>query len=515
MSADSWTMVKNKDGNGNGAGASASTAGSTTTSLSVVFNSSEWSTMQGNHASQKGLFRMQMAFLNASSGRLCAPLEYMFTENVTIDDVGNAISHLPLLPSKYDIQRFDTIIRQELAMADPREGGGELSAVTMIAENVVHMISQFCIQAENGVSKAGEDGCLAADGSPTEALVHDMKVTKIMYFMSECLHNAPEKVFLEPYRPAVTSQLEEAASIAMQALLPARKEIDNMVDKLVLNPLCRALNRRVATAMGRMHQEITYLNQGFGGMGSMGMDPADGASASSFSQKYLGGFYDKLYTAFLQKLPPSYSLVVGSAVSIFSVYTFVSTASLIRPLGENAKMHLTQDLADFELIVDQFMTRASGAAGSKTLSTIGNGKAYAELRAVRQMLFWTGLEDGTKYAAAIAKTLSREVWIRDIRPSTVCHYLFSFAPDLLTSPHHWKRLSVEDYVGTLVSLDGNIDEGESLDWMTTMACCDSYKQRESAQSSFLGENSGELDGDPRIAAILMALGPELLQRRRS
>jgi hypothetical protein len=521
VSADSWTVMKNGDNDGLdiGDGGSASAAGigssSTTTSMSAVFSSQEWLTLQGNHASQKGLFRMQMTFLNASSERLCAPLEYMFAQNVTIDDMGNAISHLPLLPSKYDIQRLDMIIRQELAMADPREGGGELSAVTMIAENVVRMIRQFCTQAENAVSKVGQDGCLTADGSPTDALEHDMKVSKIMYFMSQCLQNAPEKVFLEPYRPAVTNQLEEASSISMRALLPARKEIDSMVNTLVLHPLYRALNKRLGRMMGRMHHEGAYLNQEGSGRSSNALDSMDGANNSSFVQKYLSGFYDYLYTTFSQKLPPPYSLVVGSAVSIFSVYTFVSTSSLIRPIGEEAKMQLTQDLAEFELVLEQFMARAGGNASSQTLRNIGNGKAYAELRAVRQMLFWTGLEDKTKAAATIAKNLSREVWVRDIRPSTVCHYLFSFAPDLLSSPHHWKRLKVEEYVGTLVSLDGDIDEGESLDWMTTMACCDSFKQRESAQSSFLGEGSDRMEGDARVASILMALGPELLQRRRS
>ena len=515
MGADSWTVVKNRDANGLGIDGSASTSGigsSTTISMSAVFNSPEWISMHGSHGSQKGLFRMQMAFLNASSERLCASLEYMFTQDVTIDDMGNAISQLPLLPSKYDIQRLDSIIRQELAMADPREGGGELSAVTMIAENVVQMISRFCTRAENGVSKVGESGCLSVDGSPTDALVHDMKVTKIMFFMSECLKDAPEKVFLDPYRPAVTNQLEEASDIAMRALLPARKEIDNMVNRLVVYPLYRSLNKRVARMMGLMHQEGAYLSQGSNRMGSDNMDNAVGSNNSSFVQKHLSGFYDDLHTTFFQKLPPPYSLAVASAVSIFSIYTFVSTASLIRPMGEDAKMQLTQDLADFELVLDQFMARAGDTT---TLRTIGNGKPYAELRAVRQMLFWTGLDDKTKAATSIAKNLSREVWVRDIRPSTICHYLFCFAPDILSSPHHWKRLRVEEYVTTLVSLDGEIDEGESLDWMTTMACCDSFKQRESAQSSFLGENSETMEGDSRVAAILMALGPELLQRRRS
>jgi hypothetical protein len=40
--------------------------------------------------------------------------------------------------------------------------------------------------------------------------------------------------------------------------------------------------------------------------------------------------------------------------------------------------------------------------------------------------------------------------------------------------------------------------------MTAMACCDSYQQCESVGSS-------NPDGDWRVAAVVMALGPELLQ----
>lgn len=511
FSADSWTVVKNngdwtEEGGAGQPSSGAMGSTSTTTSMSVVFNSLEWQTLQGNHASQKGLFRLQMAFLEASRERLCAPLQYMFSENVTIDDTGNAISHLPLLPSKYDIQKFDSIIRQELAMADPREGGGDLSAVTMIAENVVLMVHTFCEQAENAVCNVGEEGCLHADGSPTEALVHDLKVTKIVHYMADCLRMAPEKVFVDPYRPAVTNQQEEASNVAMRALLPAREEIDNLVESLVLLPLCRALNRRVAVMMRRMHQEGAYLHGG----GSLGTEDA---GAPSFVQKYLAGLFDSLSATYLSKLPPPYSVVVGSKVSLFSVYNFVSNVSLIRPLDEDAKLHVTQDLADFELVLEQFMTQAGGNVESMALSEIGNGKPYAELRAVRQMLFWTGLDDAAKPATAVAKGLLREVWVRDVRPSTLFHYLVSFAPNMLSSPHHWKRVRVDEYVGTLVTLDGDVEEGEAGAWMTTMACCDSYQQRESAQSNLTG--SGNQEGDPRIAAVLLALGPELLRRRRT
>ena len=123
------------------------------------------------------------------------------------------------------------------------------------------------------------------------------------------------------------------------------------------------------------------------------------------------------------------------------------------------------------------------------------------------MLFWSGLSDTAKEASTITKSLLRESWMRHLRPSTVIHFLFSFAPTLLSSPHHFKRLRVDEYVATLVSLNGDVEEGEASAWMTTMACCDSYRQRESAHQN-------ATDGDSRIASILMLIGPELLRRRR-
>ena len=229
-------------------------------------------------------------------------------------------------------------------------------------------------------------------------------------------------------------------------------------------------------------------------------------SSPSFVQKNLAGMYDGIASKLLSKLPTEYASIVASTVAQFSIFAFVSTASLIRPLGESARLHVTQDLADFELTLEQFVLKSGG---SLSLSQIANGKPYLELRAVRQMLFWTGLDDKNKTTGDVVKSLLREVWIKDVRPSTVLHYLFSFAPNLLSSPHHSKRLKVEDYVvSSLVKLDGGVEDGEASAWMTTMACCDSYQQRESAQH-------GVSDGDSRIPTMLLALGPELLRRRRN
>lgn len=490
-SADTWTVAKDLSSY------SADGRNVSGISTSAVFNSSQWISLQGNHASSKGLFRLQRSFLEASRARLCEPLEFMFQGNVTVDENGNAISHLPLLPSRYDIQKLDSIIRQELSLADPREGGGDLSAVTMISENVTGMVSQFCEQAHNAVSQAGEDACLdPRDGSLTEALLHDMKVAKIMNAMTMSLTSAPEKVFIEPYRPAVTTKLQEAASMCEQALKTGLQEIDAFVKAQILDPLCRAMNARISSAIGQIHYG-SYMQDRSGFELEI--------EGPAFVQKALSGLFEDFGADHLSKLPKKYAQVVVSRLCVFSIYTFISNATLMRPLTESTRLHLTQDLADFELVLQQLVTKVSQG---KQLSEIASGKPYSELRALRNMLFWTGLDDTSKPASVVAKSVQREPWARDVRPSTIFHYLFSFAPSLLSSPHHFKHMRADEYVGTIVTLDGETDDGEAASWMTIMACCDSYQQRESAQQQ------GSMDGDPRIASILMALGTELMHRQR-
>ena len=146
------------------------------TSTSAIFHSNEYKTWH-----DVGLHSLQEAFLEACSARLCEPLQYMFPEGVTVDEDGIPISSiLPTVPSKYDVQKLDELIRSELSLADPREGGGELSMTTMLAEVVVHMVEQFCVQAKGAVSDIGEKCIRPQDGAATEALIHDVKVAGVM-----------------------------------------------------------------------------------------------------------------------------------------------------------------------------------------------------------------------------------------------------------------------------------------------------------------------------------------------
>ncbi|KAL7548508.1 hypothetical protein ACHAWF_011784 [Thalassiosira exigua] len=489
-SADAWTRP---DAAGAGGGDGAVRPASSTSAAS---SSAEWKTLRGEEVgadgTSTGLWALRRAFLEESKRRLRAPLERMFPEAVTVDEDGVAIPVPPTLPSRYDLAKLDACVREELSLADPRQGGGDFGMAATIGEGVVEMLSEFCGMARRAIGEAGEERAVA--GSVSEATAHNMNVAGVMSTLASFVRNAPENAFVAPYRPAQSPQHEEAARSCRVALLPALKEIDALVRTRILDPLCRALNRRVAAALARMHRG-TYLQES-----------ADASSSQpgSFVQVHLADLYDDVAASYLSRLPNEYAAAVASTVATFSVYAFVSNAALLRPLGEASRLRLTQDLADFELALEQLVFKGGT---SLSLGQIAGGKPYAELRAARQLLFWSGLDDRTLGPAEVARALLRDAWAKDLRPSTLFHFLFSYGPSLLTSPHHFKRTDAGEYVGTLVKLDGSVEDGEASAWMTTMACCDAYQQRESVD----GATS---DGDRRVGAILMVLGPELLRRRR-
>ena len=487
---DAWTRgEKTLSSNASSTGNSSKLLGSAA-SL-AIFQSDEWKDLQGTDKHPHGLYRLQQAFVEACTARLCEPLQYLFPENITLDDHGVPLSGgaLSLLPSKYDIQRFDDNIRQELSLADPREGGGDLSSVTMICACVVDMMQQFCHRAQQALS--GSHQYVTSDWSMTESLQHDRKVAIILYTIATHLKAAPEKTFVSPYRPASLPAHEEAATLCEGALQPALTTIDNMVQTNILGKLAKSINQRLATLLAKMHLGV-YLGR-------------SEDESSTFCQRQISPALDTIAERVMTRFPPPYATHLTASICSFTIYAFCSNMALLRPLGEASRLHITHDLADLELALEQFVSKTAATS----LSQVGKGKPYAELRAVRQMLFCNGLSSAGKTGNDLSRILLREAWIRSLRPSTILHYLFSYAPTLLTSPHHAQRIKAEEYAQTLVSWEGLPDsDGEETAWMNTLACCDSYQQRS-------GTTSASADGDARVAALLLALGPELLRRRRN
>ena len=188
-SADAWTHVADNSlaaadqhgHRGNNSGAAAASA----SSAAAVFSSSEWTALEGEEVSDgncTGLLGLQTAFLKESTKRLRAPLEFMFPEAVSVDENGLAVPVLPTLPSRYDLAKLDAAMREELSLADPRQGGGDLGMAASISEVVVGMLHEFCGAARRAVSEVG-DGDGKADSrtsSLDEGVTHNLNVTGVM-----------------------------------------------------------------------------------------------------------------------------------------------------------------------------------------------------------------------------------------------------------------------------------------------------------------------------------------------
>ena len=189
-SADAWTHVEPTVSGDAAAQSSASVdegtrarsgaaASASSSSTLAVFSSSEWTALQGEQASDgslTGLLALQNAFLKECKKRLFAPLEFMFPEAVSVDENGDAIPCLPTLPSRYDLAKLDANIREELSLADPRQGGGDYSMATMISEMVVSMLHEFCIMARRAISDIGEDKIMLE----SESMKHNLNVAGVM-----------------------------------------------------------------------------------------------------------------------------------------------------------------------------------------------------------------------------------------------------------------------------------------------------------------------------------------------
>jgi conserved oligomeric Golgi complex subunit 5 len=467
-----------------------------------------------------GLLPLRRAYQQACLDRLLTPLQYMFQENVTMNEDGVAMtSGMVMLPTKYDMQRLEEMMRQELSIPVKHFGGsrdGRTMLLQLIAQCVVDMVAEFCSRAKSALQEASSPGgpdvasyIHAKQGawSRTESLKHDCQVVTILFTLHHSLQLLPETTYVQPFRPTVLAHHTQAAQACTEGLHPALTRIDDTVQQQVLRPLCRAIHRQMSSVWTKIHSGI-YLDQPNAPSGHSWED--EDPSIPSFVQKDVVPIFDRLVAQFWVHFPPIYSGLMAAQISTYMIYAYVSHVSLLRPLTESVRLHITQDLADLEMALEQFLSKSG--AGNLTLSQIDQGKPYAELRAVRQMLFWTGLDTKSKPAPDVVKSLWNELWVKDVRPSTLFHYLFSFGPSTLSTPYHMKRVSASEYVQILVPHDtiGSIQltsPGEEMAYSTVRACCDSYIQRASLPMT------GPSDGDPRIAPMVMLLGPELLRRR--
>jgi hypothetical protein len=437
------------------------TTWTSTTPMSIAVNNSGQHQQQ-NHLSyndvQKsiywkiflniGLERLEQDFLKSVQKRLTAPVHLMFP--VLLDE-----SAAVGLPSKYDLQRFDETIRNEIKF-----GIDDPSMIPIVAESIVLAVAEFCQRAAGNLVHGNYIASSTAF-QMTTGLQQDRKIVAILYTLHTYLSKAPKTVF-------GSSSNTATADDCTMALRPALTTIDSTIHSEVSRHVVQQLQQQLHMVLTRPY-------------------------GPEFVQTHVATALERITENIFKKFPPVYASHMANEIAEHTVLTFITTVSLIRPMTENLRLQITQDLADLELALQQLVSSSSNNTEAWTHST-----GYAELRAVRQMLYWTGLEQSsTRTAPEVAKSILREAWLADIRPSTVFHYLFSFAPSALSAPYHVANITLSAYVEQIVA-------NEETTWI--MVCCDRFGQRGGAVSS-------TADGDVRVAQIVLSLGQELLRRR--
>lgn len=449
----------------------ASAQRSTTTATAAILACPEWHSLHDT-----GLAPLQKAFLNACRDRLHAPVQYMFPEQSVVlpeDDMNAGAA--PLLPSKYDLQRFDETIRSELAL-DP--------GVAIIA---VEVLDEFLARAK-AVLRGGR--YLSDNWQITDALQHDRKVVAMVYTLHKYVSQAPEQVFGKSDMMTMRQ--------CRAALAPALEHIDSMVQTTSLGPVIRTLTQQLdASVLSKIHQGV-YATAATGGVD-------DHASSSGFISTYVVPAFEAIGANILPKFPPPYASRIAAAVATFFLYGYSSNVCLLRPLTEPTRMQLTEDLANLELTVERFVTNScNNITTSAPLASLDHGRPYAELRALRPLLFWSGLQSRTTAPKDVTAALLHDANLTALRSTTLAHYLLSaYGPQLLSSPHQLQthqNILANEYVTTrLLTWLGALRD-EKPAWQLLQQCCDAYQQRASAVST--------TDGDSRVAAVLLALREE-------
>lgn len=183
--------------------------------------------------------------------------------------------------------------------------------------------------------------------------------------------------------------------------------------------------------------------------------------------------------------------------------TYVSHASLIRPLNEQGKTKLNNDMAMLETALSSIHPRV-----------LELGPSYQELKAFRELCFY-----GDEQNPITVNGIIKERFTGHLRPSILLDFLFSRAPLELSSPHVIQRCSERTLVEELLALYYNDNRkaseapdggrpaedprmvAEKAHWQVIQVCLDAYAQRTSVAQTELAY----------IYDIMLNLGPSLLK----
>ncbi|EEY61333.1 conserved oligomeric Golgi complex subunit 5, putative [Phytophthora infestans T30-4] len=373
------------------------------------------------------------AFIERAYRRMSNPIQLMFPQSSNFHASP---------PGRSDMQTLSRTIFSELEHAgqDPVLLDGTL-------QQVRKAVSLFC----SNVKRIMYQGKAAASTMPsfarTPAQAHNVGLMNVLSLLDDAVeeivnrtetaaaHNGTQTGAATNVPSAADTvatgvvSSKEAKALCTKILIPCREMIGDLKFAL-LGFYLQALAALLENIFAKMHEEsfgdqsaaARVATSGDAPRSSGGVRPSQGLSGSKYMQEFCNTFAIIL-DEHLRRLPVA--VFATKCLEDFVerlISVFIRHASLLRPLTENGKLRLADDMAQLELRLEHIVP----------LRNVG--AVYEELRAFRHMIFLGNSE------------ILRDPTIDRIRPSNVWHHLTSRAPPELQLPHQMKHWTASKYI---------------------------------------------------------------------
>ncbi|OWZ16665.1 Conserved oligomeric Golgi complex subunit [Phytophthora megakarya] len=471
------------------------------------------------------------AFIDRAYRRMSNPIQLMFPQSSNFHASP---------PGRSDMQTLSRTIFSELEQAgqDPVLLDGAL-------QQVRKAVNLFCANVKRIMHQGKAAAATMPSFGRTPAQAHNVGLMNVLSLLDDAveeIENRVEKAATTSGTQAGTTASlpsadsgvvtpKEAKALCSNNLTPCREMIGEL-EYALLGYYLQALAVLLEGIFAKMHDESfgdqsavsRVLTSGDAPRSSGGFRSSQGSSGSKFIQEFNSAFAIIL-EEHLRRLP-----IAAFATKCLAdfverlISVFIRHASLLRPLTENGKLRLANDMAQLELRLEHIVP----------LQNVG--VIYEELRAFRHMIFLESSE------------ILRDTKIDKVRPSNVWHHLTCRAPPELQLPHqmkHWTASKYVEWLDTRAAIDQSSSSSttqplsgtpstlspswkelplgypflkdsrlslraEKQAWKEMVKCLDAYSQRVSASAN--AELSPIYDLLQESSAILLA-GYEVMVSR--
>ncbi|KAI9905691.1 hypothetical protein PsorP6_013740 [Peronosclerospora sorghi] len=376
------------------------------------------------------------AFLDRAFRRMSKPVQLMFPHSPNFHASP---------PGRSDMQTLSRTFFAELEQA-----GRDFVLLDGIFQQIKKSVDLFCSNVKKIMHKGKAATVTMPSYGRSPAQAHNVELLNALNLLDGAVEELKGR--LEATAVTNSSQAKITASMASSSnviadgvitpkqakalstkYLASCSEMIGDLEYAILGYYLQVLAVLLESIVAKMHDE-SFGDQGAAATAttfddaprnSGGSRSSEGTCGSKYMHEFVSAF-TVILEEHLRHLPVA-SFVTKCLTDFVErlISVFIRHASMLRPLSENGKLRLANDMTEFELLLEHVMP----------LRNVG--PSYEELRAFRHMIF---LKSGE---------ILRDATVDKIRPSNLWHHLTSRAPPELQLPHQMKHWTASKYIDWL------------------------------------------------------------------